>query len=40
MNAYFLAFFDQTLKGVPSPLLQIDSPNYPEVELKIDAVLK
>jgi predicted dienelactone hydrolase len=41
MNAYTLAFFDQALKGVPSPLLQGDSPNYPEVELKIiDAALK
>jgi hypothetical protein len=35
MNAYTLAFFDQTLKGIPSPLLQGDSPDYPEVELKI-----
>ncbi len=39
MNAYTLAFFDQTLKGIPSPLLQGDSPDYPEVELKIfDAI--
>jgi predicted dienelactone hydrolase len=35
MNAYTLAFFDQTLKGIPSPLLQARSPDYPEVELKI-----
>jgi len=35
MNAYILAFFDQTLKGIPSPLLQGDNPDYPEVELKI-----
>ena len=35
MNAYVLAFFDQTLKGIPSPLLQNFSPDYPEVELKI-----
>ena len=35
MNAYTLAFFDQTLKGIPSPLLQSFSPDYPEVELKI-----
>lgn len=34
MNAYTLTFFDQTLKGIPSPLLQGDSPDYPEVELK------
>ena len=35
MNAYTLAFFDQTMKGNPSPLLQGNSPDYPEVELKI-----
>ena len=35
MNAYTLAFFDHTLKGIPSPLLQAVSPDYPEVELKI-----
>ena len=35
MNAYILAFFDQTLKGIPSPLFQSLSPDYPEVELKI-----
>jgi len=34
MNAYTLAFFNQTLKGIPSPLLQGDSPDYPEVEFK------
>lgn len=34
MNAYILAFFDQTLKGIPSPLLQGAHPDYPEVELK------
>ena len=35
MNAYILAFFDQTLKGIPSPLLQGVSPDYLEVELRI-----
>lgn len=35
MNAYILAFFDQTLKGIPSPLLQGNSLDYPEAELKI-----
>jgi len=35
MNAYTLAFFDQTLKGIPSPLLEGMSLDYPEVELKI-----
>nr|ATZ76730.1 Lip114 [uncultured bacterium] len=35
MNAYILAFFDQTLKGISSPLLQGVSVDYPEVELKI-----
>lgn len=35
MNAYILAFFDQTLKGIPSPLFQSVSIDYPEVELKI-----
>lgn len=35
MNAYTLAFFDQMLKGIPSPLLQGDSPDYPEAELKV-----
>jgi predicted dienelactone hydrolase len=35
MNAYVLAFFDQTLKGIPSPLLQGDSPEFPEVELTV-----
>ena len=35
MNAYTLAFFDQTLRGIPSPLFQAFSPDYPEVELKI-----
>jgi len=41
MNAYTLAFFDQTLKDIPSPLLQGDSPDYPEVDFKImDATLK
>ena len=33
MNAYILAFFDQTLKDIPSPLLQGDSVEFPEVEL-------
>jgi predicted dienelactone hydrolase len=35
MNTYTLAFFDQTLKGVPSSLLQAAHPDYPEVELRI-----
>ena len=35
MNAYILAFFDQTLKGIPSPLLQGNNPKYPEVEFSI-----
>jgi len=35
MNAYTLAFFDQTLKGVASPLFQSLSPDYPEVELRV-----
>lgn len=35
MNAYTLAFFDQTLKGIPNPLLQGDSLDFPEVELKV-----
>ena len=39
MNAYTLAFFDQTLKGIPSPLLQSASPDYPEVELKMFRVI-
>ncbi len=30
INAYTLAFFDQTLKNNPSPLLDGQSPNYPE----------
>jgi len=39
MNAYTLAFFDQTLKGIPSPLFEGWSPDYPEVELRIfDAI--
>ena len=33
MNAYTLAFFDQTLRGVTSPLFQGFSIDYPEVEL-------
>lgn len=35
MSAYTLAFFNQTLKGVPSLLLQAANPDYPEVELRI-----
>lgn len=35
MNAYLLAFFDQTLRGKPSPLLQGPSPAYPEVTLQV-----
>lgn len=35
MNAYILAFFDQALKGIPSPLFQGVSPDYLEVELRI-----
>jgi len=34
MNAYTLAFFDQTLKGIPTPLLEGNSSGFPEVELK------
>jgi hypothetical protein len=34
MNAYTLAFFDQILKDIPSPLLQGNSTDYPEVDLK------
>jgi len=34
VNTYTLAFFDQTLKGVSSPLFQGLSPDYPEVALK------
>jgi len=30
VNTYTLAFFDQTLKGIPSPLLEGQSTNYPE----------
>ena len=37
INTYTLAFFDQTLKGIPSPLLQGDNPDYPEVALKVFA---
>jgi len=39
INAYTLAFFDQTLKGIPSPLLQSANPDYPEVELKMFRVV-
>jgi len=35
MNAYILAFFNQTLKGSPSPLFEGISIDYPEVELKM-----
>jgi predicted dienelactone hydrolase len=35
VNAYTVAFFDQTLKGETSPLLSGPSPDYPEVTLKI-----
>ena len=35
MNAYILAFFDQTLKGIPSPLFESVSPEFLEVELKM-----
>ena len=35
MNAYAVAFFDQTLKGMPSPLFQSASLDYPEVELRV-----
>jgi len=30
INTYTLAFFDQYLKGIPSPLLEGQSPSYPE----------
>ena len=39
INTYTLAFFDQTLKGISSPLLQGANPDYPEVELKVFAAL-
>jgi hypothetical protein len=32
INTYTLAFFDQYLKGIPSPLLERQSPLYPETE--------
>ncbi len=32
MNTYTLAFFDQYLKDIPSPLLQGPSPDYPEMD--------
>lgn len=35
MNAYTLAFFNQSLKGIQSPLLKADNNDYPEVELKV-----
>jgi len=35
MNAYILAFFDQTLMGIPSTLFEGISPDFLEVELKI-----
>ena len=31
-NVYLLAFFDQVLKGISSPLLQGPSSEYPEVQ--------
>ena len=34
INAYTLAFFDQVLKGEPSPLLDGPSPDYPEVSFE------
>jgi hypothetical protein len=30
INAYTLAFFDQYLRGKPSPLLAAPSPSFPE----------
>jgi len=35
MNAYTLAFFDQTLKNTPSPLFEGLTIDYPEIELRI-----
>ncbi|MDR3564233.1 MAG: hypothetical protein P4N59_22740 [Negativicutes bacterium] len=32
-NAYLLAFFDQSLRGIASPLLQGPSPDYPEAQI-------
>ncbi len=37
LNAYVLAFFDQTLKGSESPLLQGASADYPEVIFEMKA---
>jgi predicted dienelactone hydrolase len=34
INDYSLAFFDQTLKGIPTTLLQGASPSYPELEFR------
>lgn len=34
LNAYSVAFFDQSLKGEPSPLLDGPSAQYPEVEFE------
>ena len=31
INAYTVAFFDHTLKGETAPLLEADSPDYPEI---------
>jgi hypothetical protein len=31
INTYARAFFDQTLKGIPSPLLEKPSEEFPEV---------
>jgi hypothetical protein len=35
VNAYVLAFFNQTLKGTDEPLLQQASADYPEVSIDI-----
>ncbi len=35
MNAYVLAFFDKTLKGIDSPLLDAPSSSYPEVDFTV-----
>lgn len=34
INSYLVAFFDQTLKGIESPLLQGASADYPEVDFQ------
>ncbi|GAB4487149.1 MAG: carboxylic ester hydrolase [Anaerolineales bacterium] len=35
INTYLVAFFDQTLKGIPSPLLDGTSPDFPELRWEL-----